>query len=154
MELALVAAAEMRGVRSRPVESTIPFDADRKRMGTAHRLPEGRALFCKGAPEGVLSRCSRVAGADGARALDARERTFLLREAAALADRGYRLLALAERSLGEGEMPEEEEDLTFLGFVALEDPPRPSVAEAVATARGAGIRVVITTGDHPLTAVA
>jgi sodium/potassium-transporting ATPase subunit alpha len=153
MELALVAAAEMHGVRSWPVESTIPFDADRKRMGTAHRVSEGRALFCKGAPESVLSRCSRVAGADGARALDARERTYLLTEAAALADRGYRLLALAERSLSEGEVPVEE-DLTFLGFVALEDPPRPGVAEAVATARGAGIRVVVATGDHPVTAVA
>ncbi len=154
MEVALVAAAAAHGVGPLPVEDTIPFDADRKRMGTTHRSTEGRVLFCKGAPESVLPRCSRLAGAEGSGALEAEERTALLAAAAALAGQGYRMLALAERSLAQGEVPEDEDDLTFFGFVALEDPPRPGVAEAIATARGACLRVVVATGDHPLTAVA
>jgi calcium-translocating P-type ATPase len=154
MEVAIVAAAAAHGVRPLPVETTIPFDADRKRMGTTHRSTEGRVLFCKGAPESVLQRCSRLAQAEGSRALEAEERRALLAAAADLAAQGYRLLALAERPLGDGEELEDEKDLVFLGFVALEDPPRPGVAEAIATARRAGLRVVVATGDHPLTAVA
>jgi len=154
MELALVAAAEARGVRPLPVQGSIPFDADRKRMSTTHRSSEGRVLFCKGAPESVLPRCSRLARAEACPALEAEERRTLLAAAAMLAAQGYRLLALAERPLGEKEVPEDEDELVFLGFVALEDPPRPGVAEAIATARGAGLKVVVATGDHPLTAVA
>ncbi|MCS6877440.1 MAG: cation-transporting P-type ATPase [Geminicoccaceae bacterium] len=154
MERALVEAAGAHGIAPLPVLSTIPFDADRKRMGTIHDRAGERLLFCKGAPETVLARCTRIAAADGPAPLGADARARLLASAASCAERGYRLLALAYRPLAPEETPEDENELVFTGFVGFEDPPRPGAAEAVATARRAGIRVIVATGDHPLTALA
>lgn len=154
MERALVSAARDHGILPLPVEGTIPFDADRKRMGTIHAVGGQRLLFCKGAPETVLPRCTHRASRDGAQPLVPADREHLLAQASALAERGYRLLALAFRALKAGETPEDESALVFLGFLGLEDPPRPGAAEAVAAARRAGIRVIVATGDHPLTALA
>jgi calcium-translocating P-type ATPase len=141
------------GDRSRIGE--IAFDADRKRMSTISRTSEGPVLYTKGATETVLPRCSRIAAATGDEPLDGAVLQRIRDAEAALTDRGLRVLALAWRPLPqEAPLPSDERDLTFLGLVGFEDPPRAGVAEAVAVARAAGIKVIVTTGDHPHTALA
>lgn len=134
-----------------------PFDAERKRMSTLHRDAGGSAwqLLCKGAPETLLPRCARVATAAGERALDPAE---ALQAAAALAQQGLRVLAVAQRRVDADPQADSadavERDLTLLGLVGLADPPRPEAAAAVAECRSAGIVPVMITGDHPATALA
>ena len=154
MEIALVklAAPLLPADEDSPRIGELAFDTDRKRMSTIYRTPAGPALYTKGALETVLPRCSKAAVAAGDELLDG-EMIRRVREAEAdLTDRGLRVLALAWRALPpEAPFPTDERDLTFLGLVGFEDPPRAGVAEAVATARAAGIKVIVTTGDHPHT---
>lgn len=142
----------------------LPFSSERKRMSVlvAGDTGGGRQLVMKGAPDVVLARCSRVRTADGdvEAAPDALER--LDEEVTALAGEAYRTLAVAVREVptasGAGENPEEslgeemEHGLTFVGLVAMIDPLRPEAKAAIAQAQQAGIRVIMITGDHPLTA--
>jgi calcium-translocating P-type ATPase len=131
-----------------------PFDADRRRMSTIHRSDEGVSppeLLVKGAPEAVLPHCTREADGD---ALDDADRAALDERVRDLADTGVRMLALARRPLAA--VPDEPElavgDLELIGFVGLHDPVREAAATSVATARRAGITLLMATGDHPGTA--
>lgn len=160
-ELALFAAAHKAGFDKATLEqvkprlAAIPFDSKRKQMTTLHRSPEGVIAYIKGAPERVLAQCSKAVSNDGSMVY---EPEAVLAEAAQLASEGYRVLALAKREftvLPEPLIPENtEQDLTFLGLVALIDPPRPEVLQAVADCLTAGITPVMITGDHPGTAMA
>jgi Ca2+-transporting ATPase len=170
-EGALVLAAAAAGVKpkrsfARRV-AEVPFDSERKRMTTIHRTDEqltdscaGQAhvAFVKGAPDGVLKLCARIETDDGPVPLSEGGREEILEANRAMGERGLRLLAVAYRPLGEvDEEPSAEDvesDLTFLALVALHDPPRPEVADAVAKARRAGLRSVMITGDHATTAKA
>ncbi|MCC6621500.1 MAG: cation-translocating P-type ATPase [Deltaproteobacteria bacterium] len=167
-EVALVEAARARGVdkaaldRALPRVAELPFDSERKRMATAHRDGDVIRVCVKGAPEAVLERC--VARLDDAGAdvpLSDVERARLLAESEALAARGLRVLALADKRLDalpadEGGLADPERGLeaglTLLGLVGLMDPPRAEAAPAVAECRAAGIVPVMITGDHPATA--
>lgn len=167
-ETALLAAAEaaglsVDGIRARfMILEEHPFDDDRKRMSVVAEGLNGpdvdRVLAVKGAPESVLAECvalSRGRPDDGDRA----GRDAIQARADEMAARGLRVLAVAERILGPGEpsddpTAEAETNLTFLGLVGLEDPPRPEAPEAVASLLAAGIRVLMLTGDHPTTAAA
>ena len=126
------------------------FDPVLKLMSTVDADDAGRLwVHAKGAPEAVLACC----------ALDAAARDELERRVARHAAQGLRVLGVAHRPLDDGEPPPErreqaERDLRFLGFVAMSDPPRPEVAQAVARCHAAGIRIVVVTGDHALTAEA
>jgi Ca2+-transporting ATPase len=160
-EVALIEAAEHAGFdpeslnRARPRVAEIPFESERRRMTTLHRGEDGGLILVKGAPEAVLPLCRDQLGAHGPEPIDA-EAQLALAEAAAGA--GYRLLALAERRLER--LPERaeaesiERDLRFLGLVGLADPPRPEVADSLASCQTAGIEVAMITGDHPATAKA
>jgi Ca2+-transporting ATPase len=151
-EVALYEAARGAGYdksileRERPRLSEIPFDSQRKAMSTLHRLDDGVVAYVKGAPDIVLSLCSS----------DTTDREGLLAETEALARQGYRVLALARRTFPElpGEISPRtvERELACIGLVALIDPPRPEVPQAVADCRDAGIKPVMITGDHPGTA--
>jgi len=133
----------------------LPFDADRKRMSTVHAAPEGRRLFCKGALEKLLPLCTRMQAGETVRSLAPADREAALAAEVALAERGLRVLALAWRSLPDGETREAwEGDLLLAGLVGLADPPRPEVPAAVRQCHEAGIRIVMVTGDHPRTALA
>ncbi len=134
------------------------FDPALRRMSTVDRAPGGAVVHVKGAPEALLPRCVAVARAQGrSAALDDRRRAELDRRVTGWAAEGLRLLAVAERPLAADDVPGLERDaaesgLTLLGVVALTDPPRPEVADAVARCHGAGIRLLVVTGDHGLTA--
>ena len=138
----------------------IPFDSDRKRMSVAAAVEGRRYILVKGAPDTILERSTRVNGPGGIRPLTAAERAVWQERADAYAAQALRVLALAYKPLLPGEeagsASEErwERDLVFAGLVAMMDPPRPGVAQAVARARRAGIRTVMVTGDHPKTAAA
>lgn len=136
-----------------PRGAEIAFDARRRRMTTLHQGPGGVLAIVKGAPEAVLDLCRDQLGVGGAEPLD---RDGFLATAEEAARSGYRLLAFAERTLDalprSPEVDEVERDLTLLGLVALADPPRPGVAEALALCKTAGISVSMITGDHPATA--
>ncbi len=135
------------------------FDAQRKLMSTMDRGEDSDWLHTKGASESLLPLCTEMLLADGERRpLDAAERERMVRQVESFAGRGLRVLALARRSLPAGAEPprreEAERELCFLGLVTMRDPPRAEVSEAVARCHSAGIRIVLITGDHPLTAAA
>ncbi|MGW5668863.1 cation-translocating P-type ATPase [Micromonospora sp. NPDC003776] len=134
-----------------------PFDPRLRLMSTADERDGRLWLHAKGAPEEVLGRCTRTLGADGGeRPLDEAYRKELAAAVTAQADQGRRVLGVARRPLDAvpARRAEAEQDLTFLGFVAMVDPPRPEVPEAVARCHTAGIRIIMVTGDHGRTAAA
>ena len=145
----------------------LPFDARRKRMGTIHRqrlngktgplpaaLPE--LVFVKGAPREVLQLCTHVLINNQPHPLDEGIRADILAANDEYARNALRVLAVTRREIpaqvGAKTAENIERDLTLLGLVAMQDPPRPEVAEAMKTCREAGIRIVMVTGDYGLTA--
>jgi Ca2+-transporting ATPase len=139
-------------LREFPEEREESFDPDAKMMATYHRTNGNYLVLVKGAPEAVIARCSKVGCEDGADGdLDDDGREEWLRRNEAMARDGLRVLAVAERKVGDAD-EEPYSDLILLGLVGLYDPPRDAVKEAIAACRNAGIRVVMVTGDQPATA--
>ncbi|MFO8007954.1 MAG: cation-transporting P-type ATPase [Candidatus Brocadiia bacterium] len=138
-----------------------PFSSDAMMMGTVNerlderlREGEGRALCVKGAPGKVAEACTRWLTEDGVESLDDQQRERILERNEELAGEGLRMLGVAFRPVDEA--PEEADsaysELTWLGLVAIEDPPRDEVRETVDILTGAGIKTVMITGDQPATA--
>ena len=173
-EGALLVAAQQAGLEQSdlsqlfPRVNELPFDSDRKRMTTVHKLGTAlenlptavRALigtekpyvaFTKGAVDGLLEICDRVWSEEGVVPLDEAWRTRIEIANNEMAQNGMRVLGLALRRL---QMPNDplEENLILIGLVGMIDPPRPEVKTAVATCKTAGVRPIMITGDHPLTA--
>ncbi|MDT9546288.1 MAG: cation-translocating P-type ATPase [Chlorobium sp.] len=136
--------------RQHPRLDELPFSPELRRMLTLHRFEGRQRLFMKGAPETVLDACSEVLLLEGPVSLDDLMRRELLEVADAFAGKAMRVLALAEQ--WDGEIGRSVSGMTFLGFAAMIDPPRPEAALAVSRCRSAGIRPVLITGDHPATA--
>ena len=128
----------------------IPFDSKRRRMTVAQFWEGRRILITKGAPEAVIPYCTRWGGEEIP--LTERDRRAVFAAAEAMSQKGLRVLAAAWRPQQEGELGEQ--DLILLGLVGLSDPPRPEVKQAVEDCRTGGIRTVMITGDHALTAKA
>ena len=130
------------------------FDADRRMRSLVYTSGDRLWVVAKGAPEALLERSTAWSGPDGALPLDPQRREAILASAAEMARAGLRVIALAERSPDHGALSQDaaEGELTFAGLVGFADPPRPQVAAAVADCRRAGIRTLMITGDHPLTA--
>jgi magnesium-transporting ATPase (P-type) len=161
-EAALTVVARKGGVEPEaatarlPRLREIPFDSRRKRMSTVHGEGEGRVAFVKGAPRELLALATsiRLAGTD--LPLTPALRDGVLAANDEYARQGLRVLAVAQRTLpAEGRAwsaEEVEQELTLLGLVAMMDPPRPEVAEAVEKCHRAGIRIIMITGDYGLTA--
>jgi len=131
----------------------VPFSSERKRMSVLLRTGDELRLLVKGAPEVVLDRATHVAYAGEDRSLDSAEREKLEAALQSMGSRGLRVIALAER-IATSESDIEEDGLTILGFVGLIDPPRGEVADAISLAKAAGIRIIMITGDSPVTAQA
>ncbi|MDP3229126.1 MAG: cation-transporting P-type ATPase [Acidovorax sp.] len=135
----------------------IPFESEHRYMATLHRSSNGNGnlLLVKGAPERVLAMCAQQAGRDGR--AEPMDTTSWRAAIDAQARAGRRVLALAERELPTGpdlQQSDAEHGLTLLGIVGIIDPPRAEAMQAVAQCRNAGIRVVMITGDHGVTASA
>jgi magnesium-transporting ATPase (P-type) len=134
----------------------IPFDARRKRMTTIHRESGKEIAITKGAPREVLALCSHIFVDDEKKVLDEKIRTEILAANDDYARRALRVLAFARRDLptrsGAYTAESVENNLTFLGLMAMMDPPRPEVEQAIKVCRQAGIRIVMITGDYGLTA--
>jgi calcium-translocating P-type ATPase len=149
-EVALLAFAQSRGrdvrlsTRERRRRALFAFDATRKMMTTVDAEDGQLVAHTKGAPERVIARC----------ALAPEARAAALGEAEAFAAKGLRVLALAQQQLETiCDRDQVERELDYVGLLALLDPPRPEVAGAVASCHRAGIRVIVVTGDHALTAL-
>ncbi|MFW5884407.1 MAG: cation-translocating P-type ATPase, partial [bacterium] len=172
-EGALVVAGGKAGLAKKETDEAwprvdeFPFTSGRKRMTTVHRVPDGTdlpglepggyAVFMKGAPDVVLRYCDRVLGEGAAAELTDERRDEVLDTNRSLAKQALRVLAVAYR--GATEAPEEDADaddvehgLVFVGLAGMIDPARPEATEAVRTAKDAGIRTVMVTGDYPETA--
>ena len=156
-------ADEARLANAWPRVHELPFDARRKRMATIHRRGDREVAFVKGAPKEVLALCTQVLLRGETRPLTPALRAEIMAANDDYARGALRVLALAQRDLPARAASDErhgalysqervEHGLTFLGLAAMMDPPRPEVAAAVKTFRGAGIRLVMITGDYGLTA--
>jgi P-type Ca2+ transporter type 2C len=161
--VALKAGLDMESeLRRTPRLRELPFESRRKRMSTVHQVRDpqtdrpGRVAYVKGAPKEMLTLCSRVRTGDTERPLDGTLSEEIIAANDEFARNGLRVLAVAMRFLPDhlaSASPENiERDLTFLGLMAMMDPPRPEVAEAVKKCHAAGIRVIMITGDYGLTA--
>jgi calcium-translocating P-type ATPase len=165
-EIALLAAAAQLGTdvdreaRERDRRRVFHFDPALKLMSTVDERDGQLWVDAKGALETLAPRCTRVVWSDGEeRPLGPPERTEVERLADAYASQGLRVLGVAQRRLPEADEPpvrreQAERDLCLIGLVALLDPPRAEVADAVAACHDAGIRIVVITGDNGLTAAA
>lgn len=165
-EGALLVAAAKGGITREVFETemprlaVIPFDSDRKRMTVIRRREKHSWAFVKGAPEVILHRCTLIRTGQGVRELTENDRTRLLQANTLLAHDALRVLAIAERplvgfSFEEGMVVNDneiEQELTLLGLVGLQDPPRAEAKAAVGKCIRAGIKTVMITGDHPDTA--
>jgi magnesium-transporting ATPase (P-type) len=165
-EAALKVAAQKGGIdlavgaQHTPRIRELPFDSRRKRMSTIHKYKDTQIVYVKGAPKEVLALCTCVRQNGQVVPLDSTLNTRIISANDEYARNGLRVLAVAYRHLpvGSGNIPFEytpesiEWDLTFLGLIAMMDPPRPEVAQAVQKCHSAGIRIIMITGDYGLTA--
>lgn len=129
----------------------IPFTSETKRMTTLHQFPGGSIAFSKGAPEVILSSCvSYQAENEEVCPLDENMRETILSAAREMAAQALRVLAVANKPANS--IAGAEESMTFLGLIGMIDPPRPEAKQAIAICAEAGIRPIMITGDHPVTA--
>ena len=157
-EGALVVAAAKFGLRKADLDARfprtgeIPFTSETKRMTTVHSSPEGAIACSKGAPEAIVGACTHALGESGISALDAAGREKILEAAQRMAAEALRVLAVAHKP--DAVIDTAEQGMTFLGLAGMIDPPRPEAKTAIEKCERAGIKVVMITGDHPLTAKA
>ena len=157
-EGALVVAAAKAGLNKADLETEfprvneVPFTSETKRMTTLHTTADGTIAFTKGAPEVVLDLCTRQLTEDGTAVLDEAGREDILGTAQQMASEALRVLAVASKA--DTDLENSQWGLTFLGLVGMIDPPRPEAKTAIQTCELAGIRPVMITGDHPVTAAA
>ena len=142
----------IRGALNRLEE--IPFDSDRKLMSTKYNLHGVSTVLVKGAVDGLLDRCVAVRYEEGIREMSIEEKERILNKNREFSENGLRVLAFAYKETSEKLTLETEKDFIFLGLIAMADPPRPESVQAVKDAKTAGIKPVMITGDHKITAIA
>jgi len=135
----------------------IPFDSVRKIMTTINQNNDGIIAFTKGAPERVLNICKKFYKKSGIDNLNLKDKKDIIEAVINMANRALRVLAIAYKPLDIKDnyvIEDTEKDMIFIGLVGMVDPPRIEVKDAVRKARDAGIRTIVVTGDHQLTAEA
>ncbi len=161
-EGALLVAAEKAGLKKEVLEQEylvigeIPFDSERKRMSVLRKRKDQLVLFVKGAPDIILSRCNTVLKEGKQIPLTEDLKKNIEQANARFASGAFRVLAVARREENLSEPIDEvmENNLSFIGLVAMQDPPRPEVEDAVKKCKQAGIKTVMITGDHKKTGLA
>ncbi len=161
-EGALVVAAQKAGISKDDIDeeerrvNEVPFSSERKRMTTIHTKADKKIAYMKGAPEMVIERCSKILLNGKIQPFTKESQTKHFQVTESLAKQALRNLAFAYKELpSDVEFSEEmEEHFVFVGIMSMIDPPRPEVKDAIAVCKKAGIRVVMITGDHKLTATA
>jgi potassium/sodium efflux P-type ATPase len=141
----------------KPISHIMPFDSKRKRMTTIHRQNNKIWVYTKGAPRSILSICNRIVVNDKEENLTAQYLNCAETRIHEFANEGLRIIAIAYAELpgnGGPKVRDAEKNLIFVGLVAMKDPPRPEIKEAVRLAKQAGIKIVIITGDYGPTAQA
>ena len=142
----------LRSVMKRMEE--VPFDSDRKLMSTKYQIHGVPTILTKGAVDVLLDRCVAVRYADGIRTMTEEEKEKIRLQNQSFSENGLRVLAFAYKESDEVLSADSEYGYTFLGLISMVDPPRPESIRAVAEARQAGIRTIMITGDHKVTATA
>jgi Ca2+-transporting ATPase len=161
-EGALVVLAAKAGISQEDADATfprvdeIPFSSERKKMTTLHKTPEGIVAYSKGAPEILLDSCSHYLVNEEVKPLGVKEKQAILDTSRQMASDALRVLGLAYRQLPA--MPpykeEAETNMVFAGLVGMIDPPRKEAKDAIKLCEKAGIKSVMITGDHKITAMA
>lgn len=138
-----------------PRKDEIPFSSERKRMTTIHSTPQGLVAFSKGALEVILGSCGYILQDGKEQKITQQDTDKILRHTQQLADGALRVLGLSYRNIDENyTLKDVESDMVFVGMVGMIDPPREGVKEAINVCKKAGIKPIMITGDHKLTAVA
>ncbi|AOG60487.1 cation-transporting ATPase [Spiroplasma helicoides] len=160
-ELALVDFAEVTGLDEQKARDEFiridekPFDSERKMMTTVNDIKGVKTVFTKGAIDQLLQCCSKIMIDNVTRPITQEDKDELLKIAGELSENALRVLAFAYKETGnEGNKSNFESDLVFLGAVAMIDPVRDSAVQAIKQAKAAGVKVVMITGDHAVTALA
>ena len=142
----------LRNVMCRMEE--VPFDSDRKLMSTKYQIHGVPTILTKGAVDVLIDRCVAVRYGDGIRPMTDEEKEKISRQNQSFSENGLRVLAFAYKESDEVLCTDAECGYVFLGLISMVDPPRPESVKAVAEARQAGIKTVMITGDHKVTATA
>jgi Ca2+-transporting ATPase len=159
LEVALLSLGARFGLTRKGLNENFPeeredaFDSETKMMATYHRLEKGYRVVAKGAPESIIAGCGTILTQDGEQELSDADRTYWLKKNDEMAAAGLRVLALAEKEEGRLDAPAYK-NLIFLGLIGLIDPPRQDVRQVLQECREAGVRVIMATGDQPVTAQA
>lgn len=142
----------MRNALSRVEE--VPFDSDRKMMSTKYKMHGVSHILTKGALDVILDRCINIATKDGVRPITEEDKHLILEQNKKYSEEGLRVLTFAYKESDEALSIDTEYNYTFIGLVSMIDPPREESKQAVADAIRAGIKPVMITGDHKITATA
>lgn len=159
-EKALLFLAEQAGistherVKQYPRTDELPFDSANKYMATLNKLEKEEVAFIKGAPEVVLAACSQIRIGDKIQTLTAEMKKKILSYNETLSAKALRVLAFAYKAKADKKRMKQNEGYVLQGLVGMIDPPRTEVKAAIKRCKEAGIRVLMITGDHPLTAAA
>lgn len=166
-ESCLLIMAENAGLTKRGIDEEVirdmmprieelPFDSDRKLMSTKYYIHGIPTVLTKGAVDVLLNRIQKIATSTGVRDVTENDKENILAQNQHFSENGLRVLAFAYKEVGEEDSLsfESEDNYTFIGLVAMIDPPREESMQAVADAKGAGIKTIMITGDHKVTATA
>jgi P-type Ca2+ transporter type 2C len=159
IEIALLHLANTSGTTAEALQTQheriaeIPFNSVAKIMGTLHKSPIGNFVAAKGSVEHLLKQCTKMQAGATLKELGDAERTTILSESEKMAAQGLRVLAFGYREEVAIHQDNFLSDLVYVGMIGFLDPPRLDIKDAVASCRKAGIKIVMITGDHPMTAL-
>ncbi|MFM9948951.1 MAG: cation-translocating P-type ATPase [Saprospiraceae bacterium] len=159
IEIALIQLANASGSSAEALQkeyeriSEVPFSSEDKIMGTLHKAPTGHFVAAKGSVEDLLEKCSQIQSGASIKKLSKDKIKDVLSESEKMAADGLRVLAFAYKEDTQLEKTDYLADLVYIGMIGFLDPPRLDIKPAIASCRKAGIKIVMITGDHPLTAL-
>ncbi len=159
IEIALIHLADATDIPAAKLQQAyvrigeIPFNSEAKIMGTLHKGPKAHFVAAKGSVEHLLEKCTRIQAGALINPLQNKEKNAVLKEAEKLSASGLRVLAFAYKEGGKPDKDDFLQDLIYIGCIGFVDPPRSDIKPSILSCRNAGIKIVMITGDHPMTAL-